>query len=98
MAKVYISGKVTGLDYNVAYKMFEDAEQEVKKLGGTPINPMKFCPNEPSWTWEQYMEICCKELLYCDGIYMLNNWGHSKGARCEYALAKELGLTVQFQK
>jgi hypothetical protein len=29
---------------------------------------------------------------------MLKNWGKSKGARCEYVLAKELGLNVVFQK
>jgi len=98
MNKTYISGKVTGLDYNIAYKSFEDAEYEVHALlGSTSVNPMKFCPNEPSWTWEQYMELCCKHLLYCDSIFMLKNWGHSKGARCEYALAKELGLKIYFQ-
>jgi len=98
MSKVYISGKVTGLDYDVAFKMFEDAEQEVKNLGGTPVNPMRFCPNEPTWAWEKFMEICLKELLYCDGIFMLKNWGHSKGARIEYVVAKELGFKVEFQK
>ena len=29
---------------------------------------------------------------------MLRNWASSKGARCEYALAKELGLKIEFQK
>jgi len=95
--KIYISGKVTGLNYDIVYKYFEDAEVDIKKMGHEPINPMKFCPNDPTWTWEQYMELCLKHLLYCDGIYLLDNWGHSKGARVEYAVAKELELKVLFQ-
>ena len=41
MAKVYISGKITGLEYQDAFNNFERAEQEIKELGGTPVNPMK---------------------------------------------------------
>jgi hypothetical protein len=58
---------------------------------------MKICQPNDSWAWEDYMEKDLGILLRCDGIYMLNNWGNSKGARCEYALAKELGLTIRFQ-
>jgi len=39
--KVYISGRITGLEYQEAYKKFEDAEVEVKNMGGVPVNPMK---------------------------------------------------------
>lgn len=98
MSKVYISGKITGLDYQEAYNKFESAEKEVINFGGAPVNPMKICDNDPTKTWEDYMEIDLAALLRCEGIYMLNNWGASKGARVEYAVAKELGLTILFQQ
>jgi hypothetical protein len=101
MIKVYISGKVSGLDHDTAFKSFEDAEKWIVSFGKIPINPMKFCPSEPnfdpSWTWEQYMDVCCRELLRCEEIFMLKDWGHSRGARVEHAMAKELGLSIYFQ-
>jgi hypothetical protein len=98
MSKVYISGKISGLDYQEAFKKFEEAEKDVIQFGGVPVNPMKICGNNPDWTWEDYMDKDLAALLRCEGIYMLNNWGASKGARVEYAVAKELGLTIVFQK
>jgi len=98
MAKVYISGKISGIDIEEAKKLFEIAEEEVKVLGGTPINPMKISPYNPDWTWEDYIEKDLGALLLCDGIYMLNNWGTSRGARIEYAVAKEMSIPVIFQK
>jgi hypothetical protein len=37
-------------------------------------------------------------LLNCDGIYMLKNWGASQGARIEHVVAKEMGLTVEYEQ
>ena len=98
MATVYISGKISGIDIEEAKKLFENAEEEVKKLGGVPINPMKISPYDPNWTWEDYMENDLGALLRCEGIYMLNNWGGSRGSRIEYVVAKEMGIHVIFQK
>jgi hypothetical protein len=97
MAKVYISGKITGLDYQDAFNNFEKAEQEIKDLGGVPINPMKI-EHKENPDWFDYMENDLAALLRCDGIYMLNDWGNSKGARIERAVALELGLSIVYQK
>lgn len=97
MAKVYISGQITGLNFDEAFKNFEDAEKEVKEMGGVPVNPMKL-DHKVNADWYDFMEKDIAALLRCDGIYMLKNWGESRGARCEYSLAKELGLNVVFQK
>lgn len=97
MAKVYISGKISGLSFEEAFKNFEDAEKEVKEMGGIAINPMKLDHKENA-DWYDFMEKDLAALLRCDGIYMLKNWGDSKGARCEYFLAKSLDLKVVFQK
>lgn len=97
MSKVYISGKITGLEYQDAFDNFERAEQEIKDLGGIPVNPMKIKHIENA-DWVDYMEKDIAELLRCEGIYMLNDWGNSKGARIERAIAIELGLSIVYQK
>lgn len=33
-------------------------------------------------------------LMRCDGIYMLDGWQHSKGAKTERAVAEAFGLAV----
>ena len=40
-----------------------------------------------------YLEI----LSRCDAIYMLRNWKDSSGARAELALAKQLGIEIEFE-
>jgi hypothetical protein len=96
--KVYISGKITGLDIKVAEGYFEVIEQELSKAGHQPINPCKILPFHPDHTWQTYMIEDFKALLSCDAILMLENWTDSKGARIEHAIAKELGLNIYYQK
>ena len=38
-----------------------------------------------------------KAMLDCDGIYMLDNWKDSKGAKIEHDLCVYLGITVMFE-
>jgi hypothetical protein len=33
-------------------------------------------------------------LMHCQGIYMLDGWQHSRGARIEHYVADTLGLAV----
>jgi hypothetical protein len=47
--------------------------------------------------WYDFMERDIAALLRCDGIFMLKNWGDSKGARLEYTVAKELNIPIIFQ-
>ena len=102
---VYLSGQITGLHLVEAKGNFERAEMEAIKSFGSVIgtherlrivNPMKIDHN-PSAEWEDYMEKDIAQLLRCRGIYMLNNWKFSKGARIEHAIAVELGLPVIYQ-
>lgn len=92
--KIYISGKITGLEHQVAYKIFEDAENNLKsKLNCEVINPMKLEHNHDQ-SWENFMKQDLKELLDCDYIFLLDNWKFSKGARLELLLADELKIEV----
>ena len=96
--KVYISGKITGLDLDYVNKKFNNSEEFLHSLGYDDIiNPMKYSPIVEDKTWEEYLIEDIKILFECDVIYLQNDWGTSKGARLEYAVAKEIGLRFLFE-
>lgn len=86
--KVFISGKVTGLDIDEAYKNFEEAEETLLKWGYEVVNPIKLC--NADWSWIRCMIVCLWHLTWCEKIYLLDNWHESRGARIEYKWAKLL--------
>lgn len=91
--KVYISGKITGMDLNEAEAMFLEAEVKLRKLGFIPVNPLN--NNIPIWsTWREHMRKDIQMLMSCDAIYSLPNWEESKGAILERHIAEQLGFTV----
>lgn len=48
--RIYISGKITGLPFDEAFKMFENAENKLKFRGYEVVNPMKLNHNHnKSW-------------------------------------------------
>lgn len=81
--KVFISGKITG-DPNYREK-FEKAEVYLKKHGYIVMNPA-ILPE--GFEWDEYMDITVAMLRACDTIAMLPGWRNSKGAKCEYIIAK----------
>lgn len=94
---IYLSGKISGLDFDEAFKLFEEAEQEVRLLGLNPINPMKLNHNHGK-TWIDYMEVDLRALKHCVGIYMLDNYQDSDGARIEYIFAHQTDKFIMFQE
>lgn len=95
--KIYISGKITGLNPDQAFSLFNNAELFLTDEGWDVINPMTIS-HEHDKSWESYMKNDLKALLDCEAIYMLNDWHTSKGANIEYNLARELGLKVIFSR
>lgn len=93
--KIYISGKITGLDLEQAKKNFEDVEKLIILLGHEPINPMKVLEYDPKLTWEDYMLADIRALFGCDAIFMQENWKDSRGARIERSIAFELGIKIR---
>lgn len=98
MIKVYISGKITGLDIEEAKYNFSNAEVLLKDMGFIPVNPMKSVLYNPVWEWWEYMRDDIALLLRCEAIAMQANWRESKGARLELAIAKELGMQIIYLK
>jgi hypothetical protein len=93
---IYISGKITGLDHAVAQNYFDTVAQSLRKAGYNVVNPMEICPFNETWTWEQYMAKDLEALLFCDAIFMLDNWKESKGADIEHYIATKTGKTIYY--
>lgn len=93
--KIYISGKISGIE-NEAPELFFNAETELKAKGYETINPMTL-NHEHDKSWHSYMKEDVKALCECDEIFMLSNWTDSKGAIIEHTIAMYLGLNVSYQ-
>nr|DAK21565.1 MAG TPA: chromosomal replication initiator protein [Caudoviricetes sp.] len=94
--KVYISGQVSGLEYEDARARFDKAEDFLKDIGVDVVNPMDNGLPEES-TWIQHL---CKDLELlndCSHIYMIDGWQLSRGACIEYDFAVRTGKTVLFE-
>jgi len=96
--RVYISGKISGLETHVVEGYFAAVEAELVKKGHIVVNPMKLVPYDPAHTWDYYMSKCMEAILVCDAILMLENWRDSKGAKIEHAIAEGLGLKMYYTK
>lgn len=96
--RIYISGKISGLDMKVAENYFETVEKQLQTAGHIPVNPMKVVEYHPDHTWHHYMAKDIEALLYCDAILMLDNWTDSKGAKIEHGIAVGLGIPVYYTK
>jgi hypothetical protein len=91
--KIYMAGKVTGLDYGAVKAKFNEAGHQLKAKGfDDVINPIEIC--DPAWEHEQCMDRCIDALMTCDAICLLPDWRESPGARLEYDIAVATGRTV----
>ncbi|MGI6078045.1 MAG: DUF4406 domain-containing protein [Bacteroidales bacterium] len=88
--KVYIAGKVTGIERQVVENNFARAEKFLKTKGYEVVNPLKIV--DPDLSWQDAMDVCLAELETCDAIYMLGDWQDSLGAKMEAELAEKNGL------
>jgi hypothetical protein len=96
--KIYISGQINWIPEKQALKNFEKAKSQLQRKypDATIISPMHDIKHEHDKSWESYMKEDIGELLRCDTIAMLPNWGKSKGAKLEYLIATHLDLDVIF--
>jgi hypothetical protein len=95
--RVYIAGKITGLNLDEARQEFERAEQVLSSIGHEPANPMKLVEQRSEDQWKAMMHDAIKVLVECDGIFMLSNYHGSRGARLELYVAEALGMEVMHE-
>lgn len=93
--KVYISGKISGLDFEEVKKRFLEAEEFLESLGIQAVNPLKNGLSvDDAWIKHLCRDI---ELLHeCSHIYMMDGWQESTGSCVEYDFAIRTGKTVLF--
>ena len=92
--KIYISGKITGLDITEAQEKFNRYESSLISEGFEVINPMKISPFRQDKTWNDYMRDCVRALCDCEMIGMMPCWQTSKGAQIEKEIAEKIGIMV----
>ena len=91
---IYIAGPIDGVK---GYKKaFDAAERKLSKKGWDVVCSPANVPEE-----QPLREIMALELDWiarcADAVYMLRGWENSKGAQCEWALARALGLQIIYQ-
>ena len=96
--RIYLSGKITGLDKEVYSRQFERAESFYKTGGFDVVNPVTIgeviLKNNPKAKWEDFIQEDLKALRTYTHIVLLEGWEESKGAKKEKAEAEKLGLEI----
>jgi len=92
--KIYISGKITGIDNYES--LFLTAEANLRSQGYDVVNPVTL-NHDHDKSWEMYMRHDIRAMMDCHTIYMLIGYTGSKGAMIEYCLAKDIGMKVVYE-
>lgn len=95
--KVYISGKISGLEEEEYRARFGAAEKRLKAEGHSVMNPA-WIKSYPGYSWEDYMRVALAMLDVCDAVYMLANWKDSRGAKTEHVYAKGQGKKIMYEE
>ena len=93
--RIYISGKMTGLDKKEYVGKFNAAEKRLRGEGHEVIIPITV--GAYGLDYEKSMAIDLILLESCDGIYMLDNWKESKGAKTERRHAMSKGIDIIYE-
>lgn len=91
--KIYIAGKVTGLERSVVEKNFNTLKEYFTQKGFEVVSPIDIV-TDPATEWKAAMKICIAALIDCDFIYPMSNTCDSKGAMIELDIAKALDILV----
>ena len=68
----------------------------IRAFGHEPVNPTNNgLGSEASWNEHLVADVAL--LLECDAIYLLKDWGDSRGSRIEANIAEECGLQIVHQ-
>ena len=93
-AKIYIAGRVTGLQPEQYEPMFATVKKELEAAGHEVVNPLKDIHHEDTSNWGLTIMECLSCVAQCDAIAMLPGWEKSHGAQMEYHFAVGNGLQV----
>lgn len=92
IAKIYLAGPMSNLP-DLNFPAFNAEAVRLRAMGYEVENPAEVQLPEGA-TWSDYMRADLPLLLKCDTVVLLPGWNHSRGARLEAHLARELGMHV----
>lgn len=97
MEKIYISGQISGRPIEEVAAKFEAAETMLKAKGYEVVNPLKNGITTNA-SWEVHVAMDVLLLMGCKAIYLLPDWGFSKGATLEKNLAELTGKAIIYEE
>lgn len=95
--KIYIAGKITGLDRRAMILKFEAADAKLKAQGHSVFIPC-ILPAYDDVPHEDYLHICYAMIDICDAVYMLADWQSSTGARMELQYAADWQKKILYER
>lgn len=91
--RVYIAGKVSGLDRDRAELKFWSTETVLTQKSFEVINPLRLVQNQNE-DWTKAMKICIAGMMTADAVYMLPDHVYSAGATIERSIALNIGMPL----
>ena len=90
--RIYISGAMSS---DIHYReKFAEAVRKLETAGHTAISPTDL---PAGLTEGEYLQLDHMLIGFADGVFMLSDWTHSKGAMIEYELAVHMNKRVFFE-
>lgn len=95
--KIYISGKISGLDKEIAIANFAAAEASFNKEYTDVVNPINNGLKETR-PWILHMIVDVFNMLRCSHVCFLSNYTDSRGAMIEYKIANLFGKQILYAR
>lgn len=99
--KVYVCGKITGLEEAEVVAKFARCCASLLHDGFEPVNPVQLVAKQAAHctdvNWGTAMGIVVPELLQCEGIYIQQDWQSSEGSIIEILMAKRQGMFLMVE-
>ena len=93
--RVYIAGRISGLNYDEVKNKFLRAEALCRAENWNPVNPTKHVNQKASN--EDAMKVCIPLLMDCQAILLLKDYMYSEGAQIEAQIARYTGKTIIYE-
>ncbi len=93
MNRIYLAGPMTGLPES-NFPAFRDAAGRLRDAGWEVINPAENFGGRTDLPRSSYLRADLSLLLQCGAMALLPGWEDSQGAKLEYAIARELDMTL----
>ena len=94
---LYLAGPISGKNQKEMYQnleRFAEKARELRSLGLKIFSPAESEPPNKKWEWYLASDIDTIYKEKFDGIYLMQGWKESPGAKLEREVALNLGLKI----